>query len=361
MKASIVCSEPAATPVRLVLLGMGGTIAGRSAQVSDNVGYRAGEVAVADLLDGLPLPADCVVEAEQVCQIDSKDLGPAHWQALVQALQRQLARAEVAGLVITHGTDTLEETAYLLHRVLAPTKPVVLTAAMRPATALSADGPRNLVDALLVAAEAARLGRAGVVAVLAGRVWAGAEVRKVHSHRLDAFDAGDAGPLALVEEGRLRELRAWPAGDGLGSNRLALPAAQWPQVEIVLSHAGANGRLVKLLMTSGVDGLVVAGTGNGTLHAELEAALIKAERAGIRVLRSTRCAAGGVIEAHAASVSASASALASARGEPGDAGVLAGAAPHKLRSAGPHTPLQARIDLLLELLARRQPASTHLR
>jgi L-asparaginase len=92
------------------------------------------------------------LEAQQVAQLDSKDMDFATWQRLAQAVQAQLARADVAGVVITHGTDTLEETAYLLHRVLAPAKPVVLTAAMRPATALVPDGPQNLFDAVQVAA-----------------------------------------------------------------------------------------------------------------------------------------------------------------------------------------------------------------
>ncbi len=116
-------------------------------------------------------------------------------------------------MVITHGTDTLEETAYFLHRVLAPAKPVVLTAAMRPASALLSDGPQNLLDALTLAASA---GARGVLAVLAQQVFGAAELRKVHSYRLDAFGAGDAGPLGRIEEGRLRRFRDWPAGSALG-------------------------------------------------------------------------------------------------------------------------------------------------
>jgi L-asparaginase len=335
VKASVVSEDGAAAPRRIVVLGMGGTIAGKAARANDNVGYKAGEVSVDDLLAGLPLPARHLVEAEQVCQIDSKDLAPGHWQALLKSLEAHLARPEVVGVVITHGTDTLEETAYLLHRVLAPAKPVVLTAAMRPATALSADGPRNLAEALEVAAAAGEAGQSGTVVALAGRVWAAAELRKVHSHHTDAFDAGDAGPLALVEAGRLRVLRPWPAGDGLGARRVInTPVALWPQVDIVTSHAGANGRLVKLLMTAGVDGLVVAGSGNGSVHGELEAALLKADRAGVRVLRSSRCVAGGVIDAPTHDTDG------------------ASPAPRRLPSAGQLTPVQARIELVLELLAR---------
>jgi L-asparaginase len=342
-KASIVCDTGAAADRKLVLLGMGGTIAGRADDAADLIGYRAGELSVEQILAGVAVPAGHVVEAEQVCQIDSKDLGPAHWQRLVAALTRQLDRTDVAGIVITHGTDTLEETAYLLQRVLAPSKPVVLTAAMRPATAREPDGPRNLADALVTAAQLATAGLGGVVVTMAGQVLAGLEVSKQHSQHLDAFVAGDAGPLAVVESGRLRPLREWPVYEpALGTRLVSVPVALWPQVEIVLSHSGANGRVVKLLMTAGVDGLVVAGTGNGTLHVDLEAALLKADRSGVKVLRSTRCAAGGVIDA--TSVSADATPANPAAGPNGQ---------RRLTSAGRLTPVHARIELLLQLLAKR--------
>jgi L-asparaginase len=287
-------------------------------------------------------PAGFEVQAEQVCQIDSKDLGPAHWQRLVAALVSQLERADVAAVVVTHGTDTMEETAYLLQRVLAPDKPVVLTGAMHPASAETADGPRNLADALVVASDAAARGQGGVVVVVAGLVLSGTEVRKLHSRRLDAFGAGDAGPLAHIEAGRVQRLREWPRTVALGARVVATPVALWPQVEIVVSHAGANGRIVKLLMTAGIDGLVVAATGNGTLHSELESALVKAERSGVKVLRSTRCAAGGVTDPQD-------------DGAPQlPAGAVASASPRRLPSAGQLTPVQARVELLLNLLAARQ-------
>ena len=121
-----------------------------------------------------------------------------------------LARPEVAAIIVTHGTDTLEETAYFLQRVLAPAKPVVLTAAMRPATSRLADGPQNLADAVAVATAP---GARGVVVVVAGTVHSALDVRKVHPYRLDAFGSGDAGPIARVEEGRLRSFRPWPEGE----------------------------------------------------------------------------------------------------------------------------------------------------
>lgn len=284
----------AATPVRrrLVLLGTGGTIAGCAASAQDNVGYRAGQVGVEELLRDAVVDPALEIEAEQLAQLDSKDMDHACWQRLAGRLAHHLERGEVQGIVVTHGTDTLEETAWLLQRVLAPGKPVVLTAAMRPASSLQADGPQNLRDALAVAACA---DAAGVLVVLAGRVLAAGDARKQHTRRLDAFDGGDAGALAAVEEGRLRRWRDWPRGQALGLARLPAELSRWPWVEIVVSHAGARPESIDALVDAGVRGLVVAGTGNATVHAALLPALERAQRSGVAVRLVSRCAAGPVL------------------------------------------------------------------
>ncbi len=307
----------------IVILGTGGTIAGRAARADDTVGYRAGELGVQALVDAAPPLTGLPLEVEQVAQVDSKDMDAAVWQRLAQRAGWHLARPDVAGVVVTHGTDTLEETAWFLHRVLAPAKPLVLTAAMRPATALSPDGPQNLVDAVTVAG---RAGAAGVTAVLAGRVIGAVDLRKRHANAVDAFSSGDAGPVALVQSGRVRALRAWPAGVALGLDAVAASAASWPWVAVLVNHAGADGREVHALVQAGVRGLVVAGTGNGSVSGALDAALRAAQAAGVRVLRSTRCALGEVLDGPD------------------------GPDPQALPSAGPRTPWQARVDLLLDLL-----------
>ena len=275
-----------------MVLGTGGTIAGRSIHAGDNLGYTAGEVAVAQLLEGIPSLRGVPLCSEQVAQIDSKDMGPAVWHALALRCAHWLAQDEVGGIVITHGTDTLEETAYFLHAVLAPSKPVVLTCAMRPATALVPDGPQNIADAVTVASDA---NACGVVAVCAGVIHGARDVRKVHPYRLDAFSSGDEGALGYVEEGRLRMVRAWPSRATVtAADRLPDPAA-WPQVEIVTSHAGATGAVVDALLAHGIGGLVVAGTGNGTIHQNIEAALRRAQQRGVNVIRATRCEQGRVL------------------------------------------------------------------
>ena len=156
---------------KIVVLGTGGTIAGAGADGSDHTGYRAAQIGVAELLAGVPALASwrSRLELEQLVQIDSKDMDEATWARLARRVAELLARDEVQGIVITHGTDTLEETAFFLHAVLAPTKPVVLTAAMRPASALGADGPQNLLDAVNLAATP---GVQGVLLCFGGRVHA---------------------------------------------------------------------------------------------------------------------------------------------------------------------------------------------
>jgi L-asparaginase len=307
-------------PRKIIVLGTGGTLAGTAADAQDNIGYRAGQIGIGELLARIPSLRGLPLEAEQVAQIDSKDMSFDIWRSLALRCAHWLAQDDVAGIVIGHGTDTLEETAYFLQAVLAPGKPVVLTCAMRPATALVPDGPQNLVDAIAVASTP---GARGVVAVCAGTIHAAADVAKEHTYRLDAFTSGDAGPVGYVEEGAVRQVRAWPdAAPDTGALAKLSSVVRWPRVEIVTSHAGASGATVAALLAQGVDGLVVAATGNGTVHQQLEAALVQARDGGLRVVRASRCPQGRV------------------QTTPHDA------LPH----AGGLSPVKARVALLLELL-----------
>jgi L-asparaginase len=192
-----------------------------------------------------------------------------------------------------------------------------MTAAMRPATALMSDGPQNMLDAVSVVRTP---GARGVVALVGGTVFAPGDLRKVHTYRLDAFAFGDAGPLGVVEEGRLRRFREWPAGEPFGIGRLPDDTTLWPRVGLVLSHAGVDGSVVDALVARGVQGILVAGTGNGTIADALEQALRRASSAGVVVWRASRCAFGPVIgEAH-------------------------------FPSAGTLSAVQARIELMLHLM-----------
>ena len=322
---------------KLVFLGTGGTIAGTAASASDNVGYTAAQVGVADLLRAIPaLPAtlaDHAFESEQVAQVDSKNMGWPQWAALAQRVVHHLAQNDVAAVLVTHGTDTLEETAYFLSQIvpaeLLAAKRVVMTCAMRPATSMAPDGPQNVLDAVAVArSDAAR----GVLVVCAGTVHSARDVQKVHPYRLNAFDSGEAGPLGLVEEARVRWLHTCPVVPRAAPNvALAqLPSDAWPRVEMVMNYVGATGATVRALCAPPRDGslpvrgLVVAGTGNGTLQHDLEAALWEAHAQGIAVLRTSRCALGSLV---------------------GDV------RPDELPAAQGLSPLKARIAMVLSLLA----------
>ena len=292
---------------KIVVLATGGTIAGLANDAAKPQNYTAGQVHVADLLHGVS--ADGVeLVTEQVAQIDSKDMSYAVWQSLLGCVAHWVAQDDVQGVVITHGTDTLEETAYFLQTVLQPTKPVAMTCAMLPANAPDSDGPGNLKDALSWVQQP---NAAGVSVVCAGQVHAGNAVQKSHSCQRNPFTskAGVTHPAALH----------------VPTLAQVLACTDWPRVELVQNHAGADGRLVRASMAHDApQGWVVAGTGNGTLHHELEAALLDAQKQGAQVLRASRCAQGGV--------------------QSREADVL----PH----AGGLTAVQARVALLLHLVAQ---------
>lgn len=263
---------------KIIVLGTGGTIAGTAASNSDNIGYTAAQVGVAQLLHSVPGLAGALagrtLVTEEVAQIDSKDMSFAVWQRLALRVNHHLAQADVNGIVITHGTDTLEETAYFLHAVLPASqlasKPVVFTCAMRPASSAAPDGPQNLRDAVAVAITS---GACGVVAVCAGTIHGAVEVQKVHPYRLDAFNSGDAGPVGYVEEGSVRLVRNWPSAPvdiEQATIETMADVSVWPRVEIVMNYAGASGAIVDALLSQGgapcadaapVRGLVVAATG----------------------------------------------------------------------------------------------------
>ena len=280
-----------------MILGTGGTIAGMASNAASHIDYTAAQVGVSQLV-GAIAGLSAQVETEQVAQIDSKDMSFEVWTALANRVQQHLAQNDVQGVVITHGTDTLEETAYFLQAVLNPVKPVVLTCAMRPASALAPDGPQNILDAVTVAKHE---GAQGVVVVCAGHIHSALDVQKIHTYQLNAFGSGEAGLIGFIEENSLKLVRNWPFDQQIRAqaapeNIAILNAIKsWPQVEIVMNYAGASGVVVDALVAQGVQGLVLAGTGNGTLHHALEAALLKAQAQGIQIVRATRCTQGRVL------------------------------------------------------------------
>lgn len=279
----------------VVVLATGGTIAGRGGDATVTVGYKAAVVGVEALVETVPeLRKLARIRAEQVFQIASENMTPAHWLTLSRKVNACLQDPEVVGLVITHGTDTTEETAWFLELTVGSDKPVVLTAAMRPSTALSADGPLNLYNAVAVAASPEARGK-GVLVAMNDRIHAARDVAKAHTTAVDAFQSSGAGPLGYLVSGqpvfdRLpgRPVKQRPAFDVSGAESL-------PLVEIVYACGGSGRRLLDAAVATGARGIVNAGVGNGSLSQEALAGCQEAVKKGVAVVRASRTGAGPVV------------------------------------------------------------------
>jgi L-asparaginase len=328
-------SIPSPLP-RIAVIGTGGTIAGTAASAAQTTGYQAGALPVSHLLDAVPaLGTIARIDGEQLASIDSKDITTELWVELSLRLDALLANDEIDGAVVTHGTDTLEETAYFLQLTLKSAKPVVLTAAMRPATALSADGPMNLLNAVIVAAAPASRGR-GVLVAFANRIHSARDVTKTSTFSIDAFESPETGPLGWVQEGRVEYVRraerrhtlATPfrlascppvarlgigsqvEGTDLAPDSTSAPpagappddtgvlhdaASPLPTIGVVHSYGGASRIAVDAFAAAGAAGIVVGGTGSGSLHRDIQQGLADAAARGIAVVRASRVGAGHIL------------------------------------------------------------------
>lgn len=300
--ACIMAAAPktAALP-RIRVLATGGTIAGAQTSGSRR-SYRAGAFSIEALIAAVPQLATLArLEVEQVASIGSQDMHEGVWQKLAVRATAALAAPDVAGVVVTHGTDTMEETGYFLNLVVRSEKPVVLVGAMRPATAISADGPANLYNAIAVAAHPAARGR-GVLVVANDEIHFAREVAKTNTTQVGTFKSTHRGLAGLVNAGRLHlyaplERRhtktsefALDTGTGPSVTTGALP-----RVDIVYAHAGMGRELIDAAVRAGARGLVIAGMGDGNLNTVALAAAADAARAGVVVVRSSRTG-GGVVE-----------------------------------------------------------------
>lgn len=282
---------------RIIILGTGGTIAGFTGGGREDDDSKRVVWSIDDLLacvSGVQGVADLCVE--QVANVDSKDMGFAIWQRLAVRVREWLERDDIDACVVTHGTDTMEETAYFLSLVHGHRKPVVITGAMRLPDSLSPDGPANLYDAVRVAADPQSVG-CGVLCVMHGRIHSARDVTKVQAASIDAFTSGEDGPVGFITPEGVRIVRQVEKETGVPF-MIPAPSREWPRVEIVLSHTGADGAVVLGLLhellrsVRPLRGLVVAGTGSGRVHNEMETALKTARAHGLRVEVVSRISAG---------------------------------------------------------------------
>lgn len=272
-----------ATP-RILVLGTGGTIAGAGAG-GTGAAYRPGGLSLEVLvghLAALGLSADLV--PQEIARIGSQDIGFAEWQALHVACAAAMADPAVDAVIITHGTDTAEETGFLLDLTLLTTKPVILVGAMRPADAVGADGMRNFANAVKVASDPAAAGR-GVMLVMGDAVLAVRDARKAATSAIDAFRSFPRGPLARVTPSSLDWFGpAHRAGEGA---RYPFPQAL-PRVAILTAGAGMDEKPVEALLGIGARGIVLAGMGQGNAPAVVLEALAACAVSGVPVVRASR-------------------------------------------------------------------------
>ena len=282
---------------KIVVLGMGGTIAGVASDPQKPKEYKAGALGVADLIDCLGLSNAVQIDVQNVAQINSKDMQAPHWQALLSAVDAANQDPQTRAVVITHGTDTLEETAFLLEAMGPWSKPVVLTCAMLPANAADADGPGNLTDALNWASLTQHC---AVFVVCAAKVHLSQDVQKLTTENVDAFTSGPQACFASKQGGQWHEHRDLAPARHFHKPSLtyALALKNWPRVEMVTNHALNDGAVVRALLATSASedtplaGIVLAGTGMGTASQGLEQALQKALDLGVQVWLSSRCIFG---------------------------------------------------------------------
>jgi len=277
----------------VMILATGGTIAGRRA-ADRNAGYTSGVVSIEEILEAVPgLDAIASIDGKQVANIGSQDMNNAVWQSLVMEIDQLRQEQPDVGIVITHGTDTMEETAFFLDLLFPAGAPIVLTGAMRSFDQLGADGPANLKAAVRVAASKEARDR-GVLIVMHGEVHAARDVRKQHTENLQAFSSGNKGLVGVFVNETVLFIRA-PRGELARHvyRGAQLHALQFPKVGILFAHSNFDAGLVELYTGLGYDGLVLAGTGNGNGNAETLSALAKFAKRGV-VVRSTRLPEGFV-------------------------------------------------------------------
>jgi L-asparaginase len=279
---------------RVHILATGGTIAGRGDAESE-YRYRPSEVDVSTLIDSVPALRDAAaVTAEQFAQIASQDIGRAAWVDLAKRINALFAAGATDGIVLTHGTDTAEETGYFLHLVVNSNLPVVITGAMRPASSLSADGPLNLFNAVAVAADRKARGR-GVLMVINDDIHSARDVTKSHTTDVHTFTSPGPGLIGAVSFGRARYFRHPVRRHTFESEFSVERHGSLPRVDILYAHADMAVDLVQASAAGGARGIVLAGVGNGNAPANVVHALAEVARDGVVVVRSTHVGSGDVV------------------------------------------------------------------
>jgi L-asparaginase len=276
----------------VMILATGGTIAGTGATSTTTVGYTAATVGIDTLIKAVPeLQKVAHVGGEQVFQIASENMGNEQWLTLARRVNTLLAQPDVDGIVITHGTDTLEETAYFLDLVVKSRKPVVLVGSMRPSTAMSADGPINLYNAVITAGSQDAVGK-GVLVVMNDQINAARDVTKTNTTTTDTFKTPELGMLGYVIGGQPHFYRASTRKHTADTEFDVSKLTALPQVDIAYTYANVGPTAVNALVAAGAKGLIHAGVGDGSLPTKVRPALSAARQKGVVIVRASRVGQG---------------------------------------------------------------------
>lgn len=277
----------------IVVLATGGTIAG-AASSDVQAGYTSGQVGVEQLLAAVPQAKKIAnLRGEQIANIGSQDMNDSVWIKLATRVNALLAQPDVAGVVITHGTDTIEETAYFLNLVVKSMKPVVLTGSMRPSTALSADGPLNFYNAVGVAASPDAAGR-GVLVVLNDWIHGAGSLTKTSTTAVQTFLSPISGLIGTVSYGQPEFYRG-PVGKNTTTSEFSVDNnTVLPRVDIIMASENMDGAMINAAVAAGAKGIVIAGVGNGNMNKASVTAAAHAVKKGVVVVRSSRVPTGSV-------------------------------------------------------------------
>ena len=279
------------------VIATGGTIAGTADSATATVGYKAGELTVEQLITSVPeLDRLANLTGEQLCNIDSKDMQEEIWLRLAKRVHEAAKQKDIDAIVITHGTDTMEETAYFLQKVLRTDKPVVLTGAMRPATAISADGPMNFWQAVLTAVDKSAAKR-GVLVVMNGQIDSADTVTKTNTQTVQSFQSPGSGFAGIVAGEKIYWKQSPAAVTGKQTTGFsALHLFQLPKVRIIYGYVGGDDDLfLRAALNDGAKGIVYAACGDGSIPEKMESMLQKAVASGVMVVIGSRCEEGIVL------------------------------------------------------------------
>lgn len=282
------------------ILSTGGTIAGRGASATDFSNYKSGSIEGEELVKAVPqIKQIANVKVEQIANVASHDISVGNWIALANRINAIFAAdPNVAGIVITHGTNTMEETGYFLDLTVKYDRPVVLVGAMRPATAISADGPLNLLNAVRVASSPAARGK-GVLIVMNDEINAARDATKTNTFRVETFRAPELGYLGDVDEDKVTFYRASTKRNTSRAEFDVSSAKALPKVDILYSYVEPDTALIRALVESGAQGIVFAGTGAGLISSSQKKALMpflaSSDKRGLVIVRASRVGNGRVI------------------------------------------------------------------